>query len=66
MFLGSANLMDYSLLIVKINWKAYLEETQLSNENIHLTKNQNQNDIYRLESISEEGVFYHIGIIDYL
>ncbi|CAK74756.1 unnamed protein product (macronuclear) [Paramecium tetraurelia] len=56
-FLENQNLIDYSLLVMKIDWKSQqqLLMQQLSDQQINI-----------IPSIKEQGIYYHIGIIDYL
>ncbi|CAD8161005.1 unnamed protein product [Paramecium octaurelia] len=56
-FLENQKLIDYSLLVMIIDWKA---QQQL------LTKQLSDQQINIIPSIKEQGIYYHIGIIDYL
>ncbi|CAD8065191.1 unnamed protein product [Paramecium primaurelia] len=56
-FLEKQKLIDYSLLIMIIDWKA---QQQI------LMKHFDDQKINIIPSIKEEGIYYHIGIIDYL
>ncbi|CAD8088028.1 unnamed protein product [Paramecium sonneborni] len=56
-FLEKQKLIDYSLLVIIIDWK---EQKQL------LIKHLDGQQININPSIKEQGIYYHIGIIDYL
>ncbi|CAK79462.1 unnamed protein product (macronuclear) [Paramecium tetraurelia] len=56
-FLEKQHLIDYSLLVMKIDWK---DQQQL------LYKHQGNQQINVNPSIKEQNIYYHIGIIDYL
>ncbi|KAL4506845.1 hypothetical protein ABPG72_001266 [Tetrahymena utriculariae] len=59
----SCGLIDYSLIVFKINWIKYSIDTQVEIQDI-LTKFHS--DLNIIESTKEVGIYYHIGIIDYL
>lgn len=49
--------IDYSLLVMKIDWKA---------ADLNIKKYITDSTLNIVESTKEEGVYYHIAIIDYL
>ncbi|CAD8195769.1 unnamed protein product [Paramecium octaurelia] len=65
-FFGKIKLMDYSLLIIKMDWYTY------SQNNPHIREEEIPNyfssDLLCIPSINatENGIYYHIAIIDYL
>ncbi|CAD8186384.1 unnamed protein product [Paramecium octaurelia] len=60
-FFSELNLMDYSLLIIKMNWSPYSQR----NPQMDMSKFFNS-ELCCIPSIKEQGVYYHIAIIDYL
>ena len=64
-FFEKHNIIDYSLLVFKINKKKYYETEPEENDN-NLCCQTLQNNLFCLKSDKEEGIFYHIGIVDYL
>lgn len=62
-FLRVMKVMDYSLLVIKVNWKliAFSKNRPLSEVFPKQT-----NYLERVVSEAEEGIYYHFGIIDYL
>ncbi|KAM3147767.1 hypothetical protein pb186bvf_000095 [Paramecium bursaria] len=62
-FFGKARLMDYSLLVIKIDWGQYKYNEKVDEQNI---QERFSSDLYRIKSTLEKGIYYHIGIIDYL
>ena len=55
--------MDYSLLVIKVNWQLYCKDHSIEIMNV---KNRFSNNLNMLESTEEKGIYYHIAIIDYL
>lgn len=49
--------MDYSLLIIKVDWDSYCSET---------SEKKGHDSIRVITSVKEKGIRYHLGIIDYL
>ncbi|CAK87310.1 unnamed protein product (macronuclear) [Paramecium tetraurelia] len=62
-FFSELNLMDYSLLIIKMNWSSYLQIQPQIDFQIFKFFNS---ELSCIPSIKEQGVYYHIAIIDYL
>lgn len=62
-FFEQCGLIDYSLIVFKINWVKYSINTGIevseARSNFHTSMNS-------IESTKEIGLYYHIGIIDYL
>lgn len=56
-FLMKLKFIDYSLLVMKIDWKA---------ADLNIKKYITDSTLNIVESTKEEGVYYHIAIIDYL
>ena len=64
-FFKIRKLIDFSLIVFKINKKKYFEDLQ--NEGVDVNNFfLNKRELFSLKSTAEEGVYYHIGIIDYL
>lgn len=62
-FLKSLQVIDYSLLIIKINWDRIQEETGKAIDPIIA----NSSNPFRIvPSETERGVYYHFALIDYL
>ncbi|KAM3136445.1 hypothetical protein pb186bvf_011403 [Paramecium bursaria] len=61
--LQKLKLMDYSLLIQKVDWDSYCFESQTKIQDI---MDQFQSNYYIIQSSEEFGIYYHIAIIDYL
>ena len=61
-FFMEKGLIDYSLIVFKIKKDIYLEELKINSEDFFLQKKE----LYSLKALNEEGIYYHIGIIDYL
>jgi len=64
-FFKNRKLIDYSLIVFKIDKRRYfddLEKEGVNSADFFL----NKRELYSLKSLEEEGVYYHIGIIDYL
>ena len=55
--------MDYSLLIMKINWDKHNFDEKIEISEVYQRFSSNLNII---ESTKEHGIYYHIAIIDYL
>ena len=75
-FFIKQEIIDYSLLVMKINKKKFLETLQ-SNRDVLFPSDEElrrklsyaqkfSRGIYSVPSVEEPGIFYHIGIIDYL
>ena len=62
-FFEACGLIDYSLIVFKINWSKYSIDTGISVEEVLANFHTDLNSI---ESLKETGIYYHIGIIDYL
>lgn len=62
-FFQSCGLIDYSLIVFKINWVKHSIQTGIEVEESRRKFRMNLNSI---ESTKDIGVYYHIGIIDYL
>jgi len=54
LFLKNLNLIDYSLLVVRVNWSNPPRDQHFWGQYMRIPSKLNQNE------------FYHIGIIDYL
>lgn len=65
-FFMKRNLIDYSLIVFIIDKKKYLED--LAKEEGKTPGNffLDKRELYSLKSVKSDGLFYHIGIIDYL
>ncbi|CAD8111637.1 unnamed protein product [Paramecium sonneborni] len=65
-FFGHIKLMDYSLLIVKMDWYTYSQKYPHIKESD--IPNYFSSDLYCIPSTdaSQRGIYYHIAIIDYL
>ena len=64
-FFRNKKLIDYSLIVFKIDKKKYFED--LAKEGINTDDFfLNKKEMFSLKSVEEDGIFYHIGIIDYL
>ena len=64
-FFKNHELIDYSLIVFKIDKRRYfddLESEGMNSADFFL----NKRELYSLKSVAEEGYFYHIGVIDYL
>lgn len=61
-FFMEKGLIDYSLIVFKIKKDTYLEEQKINFEDFFLHKKE----LYSLKALNDEGIYYHIGIIDYL
>ena len=64
-FFRNRKLIDYSLIVFKIDKKKYFEDLEkngINTNNFFL----NKRELCSLRSVEEDGIFYHIGIIDYL
>ncbi|KAL4490222.1 hypothetical protein ABPG72_004261 [Tetrahymena utriculariae] len=68
-FLKSCGWIDYSLIVFKINRKRHTEWKE-SNQIAYLEEEEDFDDqishYYQFESTEQSGIYYHIGIIDYL
>ncbi|EAR85121.2 SecY subunit containing preprotein translocase (macronuclear) [Tetrahymena thermophila SB210] len=68
-FLKSCGWIDYSLIVFKINRKRHTEWKE-SNQVAYLEEEEDFDDqishYYQFESTEQSGIYYHIGIIDYL
>lgn len=64
-FFMKRNLIDYSLIVFIIDKKKYLED--LAKEEGKTPGNffLDKRELYSLKSVKSDGLFYHIGIIDY-
>lgn len=61
--------MDYSLCIFKVDWKAYFSRRSENNDETFLmsmVQSRTQKLQHCYECLSERGLYYHIGLIDYL
>lgn len=65
-FFRQKKLIDYSLIVFKIDKKKYFEDMMSEGKNPDENFFLNKRELYSLKSVQEEGVCYHIGIIDYL
>ncbi|KRX00482.1 hypothetical protein PPERSA_03215 [Pseudocohnilembus persalinus] len=63
-FMKKMKVMDYSLLVLKVNWRKYAEDFEV-NERNEIAK-RFQNIFQCFPSKLEPGVYYQISIIDYL
>ncbi len=63
-FFRRAGLMDYSLLVIKINLVGFATSQNLSIEDV--IKIYYPKKFHCIPSIIEIGIYYAIGIIDYL
>ena len=63
-FLATSGWMDYSLLLVKVNWGAYCNDNNSAEEDI--IDELFSNPINAIPSTNEKGVYYQMAIIDYL
>ena len=61
-FFMEKGLIDYSLIVFKIKKDNYFEEHKINSEDFFLHKKE----LYSLKALNEKGIYYHIGIIDYL
>lgn len=55
--------MDYSLLLIKVNWAKYTVDHNISMDQI---KTWFFNDYQIIPVLKEPGYYYHMAIIDYL
>lgn len=65
-FLRDVQIIDYSLMVFKIDWLTYMKEKFKGasvRDYMHLHQNLEQGIFI---SDKEYGIYYHIGIIDYL
>lgn len=62
-FFEKCGLIDYSLIVFKINWSKYSIDTGIEIDDALKCFHTSLNAI---ESTKEVGVYYHLGIIDYL
>lgn len=58
-------MIDYSLLVMKVNWKQYGKDKNISKDEYEKEMKHLENELMIQESILEEGIYYHIGLIDY-
>ncbi|CAD8084249.1 unnamed protein product [Paramecium primaurelia] len=66
-FFSELNLMDYSLLIIKMNWSTFSQNNlQMDINNQYQISKLFNSQLSCIPSIKEKGVYYHIAIIDYL
>ena len=61
MFLRKFNLVDYSIVVFCIDKKQYEEEMGALNDNL-----TSKNPLGSLENTQKSGMYYNIGIVDYL
>jgi len=54
-FFKLARLIDYSLLIFKIDWGKYMEDLKITEKDIY---DKISNPLYVLHSVKENGVLY--------
>lgn len=64
-FFMKRKLIDYSLIVFVIDKKKYFDDLEKEGKNTK-TFFLNKKEMLSLRSLKEPGVFYHIGIIDYL
>ena len=64
-FFNNHELIDYSLIVFKIDKRRYFDDFETEGEK-SADFFLNKRELYSMKSVSEEGFFYHIGIIDYL
>ena len=66
-FLKGISVIDYSVLLMKINRSEYLKSLNFErvNAEINFIEKLN-NDLWIIESTQEKGIYYYFGIIDYL
>jgi 1-phosphatidylinositol-4-phosphate 5-kinase len=62
-FFQNHKLMDYSLLVVKVNWAQFCIDHGVTIQAIELLFTH---DLHIIESTREPGSYYHLAIIDYL
>ena len=65
LFFKKNGLIDYSLLLVIVEWDPYCKDNNVTIEDV---KNKFSNPIYMVEHIKEHDkkVYYHMAVIDYL
>lgn len=56
--------MDYSLLVMKINWAGYAIDNDQEEE--YIIRDKFIHSFQAMSCINEPGIYYHIAIIDYL
>ncbi len=62
-FFRNCNIIDYSLIVFKINWIKYTIDNDCDMDQVFKKFNS---DLNIIPSEKEPGIYYHIGIIDYL
>lgn len=60
-FLTDLNFFDYSLVLFKINW-----QSKMKNYEEYIKNNFQHSELQSIPSTTEDGVHYHMGIIDFL
>ncbi len=64
LFLKKMKIMDYSLIVMKVNYKRYFNDLNKRFEEGKIYERFQRNN-HCIECKSEKGVYYQIGIIDY-
>ena len=65
LFLKNHKIIDYSLLVIRVN-KGVIEEEDFDKDCNNFKQVVLNNEFFSIPSISEPDIFYHIAIIDYL